>query len=178
VTSVDELTFPVTLPISFRLAQQDDLPKLEWYGQFTHHRNLFRRAFTDQQRGKRLMILADCNGFPIGHIFILFLNTPAHNKEREKRAYLYSLRVMEMFQGQGIGTRLIHQAEEHITQRACHHVSIAVAKTNERARRLYERLGYGVYGDDPGVWNYQDHLGRMRQIKEPCWLLQKEISIR
>lgn len=178
MTSVDETVLPVTLPICFRVAQQDDLPKLEWYGQFAHHRNLFRRAFNDQQRGKRLMILADCNGFPIGHIFILFLTGQAHNKEREKHAYLYSLRVMEMFQGQGIGTHLIHQAEDHIIQRSCQNIAIAVAKTNERARHLYERLGYTVYGDDPGVWTYRDHVGRMRQIKEPCWLLQKEIPIR
>lgn len=177
MTALENPTFTVSVPIHFRTATQQDLPKMEWYGQYIHYRNMFRRAYRDQQIGKRLILLADSNDFPIGHIFILFIN-PSKTGYEEKRGYLYSLRVMEMFRGCGIGTQLIHEAENIMIERGYHWSTIAVAKTNNGAHRLYERLGYEVFGDDPGNWSYFDHEGRVRQVQEPCWLLQKEIGLR
>ncbi len=171
---LEQPTFQVSLPVIIRIARQDDLPRLEWYGQYAHFRNLFRRAYHEQQLGKRLMLVADCNGFPIGHIFILFMKDEGGNKQ----AYLYSLRVMEMFQTQGIGTKLMIEAESCIMERGYYHATIAAAKSNHAARRLYERLGYQVFMDDRGEWSYTDHLGVVHHVKEPCWLLQKTMAVR
>ena len=167
-------TLNVSMPVVIRTARKEDVPRLEWYGQFAHFRNLFQRAYRDQQLGIRLMLVADCNGFPIGHVFILFMDDEAENRQ----AYLYSLRVMEMFHAQGIGTRLMLEAEAQIAVRGYDEVSIAVAKTNHTARRLYERLGYKVFTDDAGEWSYTDHLGKVRHVKEPCWLLHKTVTLR
>jgi ribosomal protein S18 acetylase RimI-like enzyme len=165
-------TIRLSIPLSIRPAIAADLPKLEWYGQYTHFRNVFRRAFQDQEQGSRLMLIADCNDFPIGHIFINF------HDNRDQSAYLYSLRVMEMFRGHGIGSRLISEAENIARRRGCLWSTIAVAKDNTRALELYQRLGYETYAEDDGFWRYRDHLGRMRSIKESCWLLQKSIAVR
>ena len=70
------------------------------------------------------------------------------------------------------------EAESHVLARGYHHITIAAAKTNDAARRLYERLGYEVFTDDQGEWSYTDHLGKVRQVREPCWLLQKTIALR
>jgi ribosomal protein S18 acetylase RimI-like enzyme len=158
------------VPVVLRLAEQSDLPKLEWYGQYTHFRTLFRRTFREQQHGKRLMIVADCNDFPIGQVFVQL--TPG------ERAYLYALRVMEMFRGQGIGTALIAEAERLATGRSIYRATIAAAKDNPRARELYERQGYRVYADDPGYWSYVDHKGVNQFVHEPCWLLEKRLPLR
>lgn len=177
MTTLERPALTIALPIHFRIATHQDLPKLEWYGQYTHYRNLFRRAYREQQLGKRLMLLADSNGFPIGHIFIVFTaldNTPPE----DRRAYLYSLRVMEMFRGCGIGTELLREAETLIADRNYASATIAAAKTNPRARKLYERIGYQFFADDPGRWSYVDHEGHTRHVQEPCWLLQKEIKLR
>lgn len=174
MTSLEKLTFHISLPVVIRIATQEDVPRLEWYGQYTHFRNLFRRAYCDQQLGTRLMLVADCNGFPIGHVFILFLDDGHGNKQ----AYFYSLRVMEMFHSQGIGTSLMREAESHVLARGYNHVTIAAAKTNHAARRLYERLGYEIFMDDKGEWSYTDHSGKVKYVKEPCWLLQKTITLR
>lgn len=116
MTALENPTFRVSISVHFRAAVHQDLPKMEWYGQYAHYRNLIRRAYREQQIGKRLILVADSNNFPIGNIFILFLN-PENTPKTEKRAYLYSLRVMEMFRGCGIGTQLIQEAENLMANR-------------------------------------------------------------
>jgi ribosomal protein S18 acetylase RimI-like enzyme len=168
----------VTFQICFRAARADDLPKLEWYGAYAHFRELFARSFREQQLGRRLMLIADSGGFPVGHIFLQYTSGALMDTEAGQRSYLYSLRVMDMFQRRGIGTRLIHEAESVLRVKGTRWATIAVAKDNIQAIRLYERLGYWIFSDDPGIWSYRDHEGTTRTVYEPCWLLQKEINLR
>jgi ribosomal protein S18 acetylase RimI-like enzyme len=174
MTALDRPSIVVSIPVTIRIGTQADLPKLEWYGQYAHHRNLFRRAFQEQQTGRRLMLIADSNSFPIGRVFIHFVRQDHENRW----AYLYSLRVMEMFRGYGIGTCLIQEAESIILDRRFQWSTIAAAKENRAALRLYERLGYEVFAEDAGNWSYTDHNGMTRQVHEPCWLLRKQIHLR
>lgn len=164
----------IQIPVKLRLAVADDVPKMEWYGQYRHFRSLFRRTFREQQAGRRLMLVADVKNFPIGHLFVQFHDDDRDNEAN--RAYLYSFRVMEMFRGQGIGTLLLHEAEARILERGIRIATIAAAKDNPGARRLYERVGYRVYDEDSGTWSYVDHRGRVRHVYEPCWLLEKYLK--
>lgn len=157
--------------VSLREAREDDLPKLEWFGVYTHYRHVYRRTFTDR---RRLMLVADFHDFPIGQVFVYFVGK-RRPIARRRIGYLYALRVMTPFQGHGIGTRLIHEAEARLQARDCRWAVIAAAKENIRARQLYERLGYEVYGDDPGRWQYTDHEGRVRDVVEPAWMLRKRL---
>jgi ribosomal protein S18 acetylase RimI-like enzyme len=80
---------------------------------------------------------------------------------------------MTPFQRRGLGTALIREAEQYLIERNYDSVSIAAAKDNPDARRLYERLGYRVYTEDSGRWSYTDHEGRTRHVYEPCYMLEK-----
>jgi GNAT superfamily N-acetyltransferase len=80
---------------------------------------------------------------------------------------------MDMFQQKGIGTALIREAESILIERNYGSVSIAAAKDNPGARRLYERLGYSVFMEDSGRWHYVDHEGKTKHVVEPCWVLEK-----
>ncbi len=173
----DTTSLSIEMPITLRIATRADLSKLEWYGQYAHYRQLFRRTFRDQQAGKRLMLVAASHDFPIGMVFIQFQSSERKVADGCTRAYLYSLRVMEMFRGKGIGTRLIQEAEGLIQDRDFQWATIAVAKDNHNARRLYERLGYRIFRDDPGQWSYLDYRGQVRNVNEPCWLLQKNLLL-
>jgi ribosomal protein S18 acetylase RimI-like enzyme len=166
-------TLRLEVEIVLRLARQDDLPKLEWYGQYTHFRPLFRRSFKEQQEGRRWMLVADCNGFPIGQLFVQLVSDEVEIADGVSRGYFYALRVMEMFRGQGIGTRLIEEAEFRLVSKGFRWATIAVAKENEDARRLYERMGYQIFRADPGEWRYRDHQGKTRNVREPCWIMEK-----
>jgi ribosomal protein S18 acetylase RimI-like enzyme len=53
--------------------------------------------------------------------------------------------VPEACRGQGLATRLIAMAEAEAIRRGCH--SAWIDTLNERARDLYERLGYRVFGE-------------------------------
>ncbi len=173
-TALRSLT--LQLEVVFRFAERSDLPNLEWYGEYTHFRRVFMRAFEDQLAGRRLILLADVNGWPIGQVFIQLESWDDQFPDRGTRAYLYSLRVMDAFRQQGIGTALLREAEAILIARGYESVSIAAAKDNPGARRLYERLGYRVFAEDDGRWNYVDHEGRVRHVIEPCWVLEKHLS--
>lgn len=177
MTAIDNPTLTVELPVYFRLATKKDLPKLEWFGQYKHYRQLFKRSFREQQAGRRLMLLADCNEFPVGHIFVQLVSKEESIANGSDRAYLYSLRVMDMFRNQGIGTQLIQTAEAIVAERGFCVTTIAVAKDNHGAKRLYQRLGYRILREDDGKWSYLDHTGTRRYVHEPCWILVKDLSV-
>lgn len=177
MTGREAITLPLTVHLRLRLAVQADLPKLEWFGQYTHFRGQFQRAFAEQQRGRRLMLIADCNNFPIGHVFVQLSGGEAAVADGVSRAYFYAFRVMEMFRRQGIGTRLLLHAERLVRERGFGWTTIAVAKDNPNARRLYERLDYRVFRDDRGEWSYCDHQGQVRWVSEPCWLMEKDLAL-
>lgn len=166
------------IQIQLRLATHDDLPKLEWHGEYTHFRNVYRRTLHEQQSGKRLMILADLNNYPVGQIFVLLSNfnlpqpQPKH-PSTDLYGYIYSLRVMEHLRGLGVGTQLIYCAESMLRQRGYDWSIISVGKNNPRARQLYERLGYQIYAEDAGRWQYINHHNETVHVHEPCWMLEK-----
>ena len=168
-------SFEVNTTVDLRLAQQADLPNLEWYGQYAHYRELYARTFADQQQGKRLMLLAMVNAYPIGQIFVHLNDAGLPEPLRQRQGYVYALRVMEPFRGRQIGTRLILKAEQLLQDHGYKWVVIAVAKDNHGARQLYERLGYVVFKDDPGRWSFVDHEGQVQHVTEPSWMLKKRL---
>lgn len=179
MTELDiQTTFNVNLPVEIRQARKEDMRRLEWNGQFAHLRNLFARSFSEQRHGRRCLLIAACNDHPIGRLFIQFDGHDTSVVKGGVRGYLYSFHVMEGLRGFGIGTQLIKNAESILQERDYNVVTIAVAKDNDRALHLYKRHGYEVYADDPGKWRFRDHLGQIRHVNEPCWLLEKKLFLR
>jgi ribosomal protein S18 acetylase RimI-like enzyme len=124
------------------------------------------------------MLIADSNGVVVGRLFILFVSSDRSIADGYKRAYLYSFYMMSPFRGQGIGTHMVSYAEDVLQERGYHYATIAVAKDNYGALRLYERLNYARIREDPGKWSYTDHLGKTHRIHEPCWILEKILQVR
>lgn len=162
--------------ISVRLATPEDLPKLEWFGQFAHLRRIMSQTLQEQEQGSRFMLIAEFNTYPIGTISAHIRRIDLRHPDR-KRVYFYSLRVIDMFQGQQIGSLLLRAAEDHARSFGCVTASIAAAKDNHIACGLYQRRGYHIIGEDDGEWSYIDHLGKIRQVREPCWILEKTLSL-
>lgn len=170
----DTATFQLVGDVRVRSAVQDDLRKLEWYGQYTHYRNIIKRAYQAQKRGERLMLVADFGGFPIGQLFVQYQAQNRRIADGETRAYFYAFRVFELFRGRGIGTHLLRCAEARLQERGFRWATIAVARENEGAFRLYRRRGYRVIGEDSGHWQYIDHHGMTRHVHEPSWIMEKK----
>jgi GNAT superfamily N-acetyltransferase len=60
--------------------------------------------------------------------------------------YTQMLLVPERLRGQGVGQRLMREAEAEARRRGCHH---AWVDTQFGARPFYEKLGYAVFGELP-----------------------------
>jgi ribosomal protein S18 acetylase RimI-like enzyme len=169
-------SFSVLLSVVMRPAVRDDLPKLEWYGAYAYARNFIRKAYSEQLQGRRLMLVADLNGFPVGQVYLQFIANNHSIADGRSRAYLYSFRVIDHLRRCGIGSLLMQHAEQVLRQRGFEYVFLQVAKTNPEALRLYQRLGYHISGEDPGQWSYLDHRGVVQHVNEPVWVMQKALA--
>jgi ribosomal protein S18 acetylase RimI-like enzyme len=172
----NRLQFSVDVDITIRKATRRDVNRLEWHGEYAHFRRLFQRSYHEQEKGNRLMLVAVTNEFPIARLFIQMNGRNELIADGKRRAYLYSFHVMEMFQGRGIGSRLLHVADTLLRRRGFQSVTIAVAMDNPDALRLYQRRGFRIFAEDSGEWHYFDQHGERQDVHEPCWLLEKNLA--
>ena len=162
--------------IVIRPLREPELQLLEWEGAYTQFRRVYRQTFEDALRGQRLMLVAVQGQRLVGQVFIQLSSTETRYADGYSRAYLYSLRVRPELQGQGLGTRLLSAAEAALRARGFTTAVIAAGKDNPGAYRLYERLGYRSFADDPGVWYFTDVNGKQQVVEEPCWVMEKPLT--
>lgn len=161
--------------VVIRTAAEKDLPAMEWEGAYRRFRNMYRRAFTESLLGHRLLLVAEEDQEIIGQVFVQLRSDPRLPANDPKLGYLYALRVRPQHRGHGVGTQLIEEAERQLVRRGFRRVLIAVSMENDKARRLYQRLGYRVVGEDPGEWTYVDDEGNLREVHEPAFLMEKHL---
>lgn len=173
-----------TTSVQIRPLNEQDLPALEWEGIYRSHRTVFRRTFEEMQQGQKVMLVALALSVAegvrgeeiVGQIFVQLESSEARFANGRTRGYLYSLRVRPAWQRQGIGTQLIGAGEAELHTRGFTTAVISAGKENPGALRLYQRLGYRVFADDPGVWYFTDVNGSQQCLQEPCWVLEKSLA--
>lgn len=62
--------------------------------------------------------------------------------DRKDTIYIYDVRIDERFRGRGYGTATLRLVEERAKDLRKKRISLHVFAHNERARKLYEELGY------------------------------------
>jgi ribosomal protein S18 acetylase RimI-like enzyme len=162
--------------IAIRPVRAEDLPALEWDGMYAGYRHAFRETFEDAERGHRIMLVAVADGEMVGQVFVQLTSSEARFADGATRGYLYALRVRPVWRGQGVGARLIAAAEAALRQRGFTTAVIAAGKANTGALRLYERLGYRAFAEDPGEWSFTDPDGKEQTVAEPCWVMEKRLG--
>ena len=78
-------------------------------------------------------------------------------EKREQELYLGLIEVLPEFQGCGVGTAVIHDFIAAAQAQDCL-ATLHVLKSNDKARRLYERLGFVISVDE-------EHKFKMRLNK-------------
>jgi ribosomal protein S18 acetylase RimI-like enzyme len=162
--------------VHIRQVVRDDLPDLEWDGEYTHFRRMFLDTYQQAELGEALLWVAELEG--VGLIGQLFVQLDSHRNELadgHSRAYIHAFRVRSAYRGQGLGTRLLEFAESDLVQRGYQKACLNVGRDNTEAFRLYRRLGYRVVAAEPGRWSYIDHLGVRRDVNEPAWRMEKDL---
>jgi ribosomal protein S18 acetylase RimI-like enzyme len=163
--------------VSIRQATKDDLPSLEWNGEYTHFRRLYADTFTLVQQGTAIMWIAELNGKGlIGQCFVSLKGNRPELADGITRGYIYGFRVQTQFRNQGIGTAIMRTIEDDLKQRGFRQVTLNVGQDNDSARRFYERRRYVVIDSDPGRWSYIDDKGKRRDMYEPAWRMLKDLD--
>jgi ribosomal protein S18 acetylase RimI-like enzyme len=163
--------------IAIRLLRKADLPELEWSDEHARYRRLFLSAFEDMQAGSRILLVATAGAAVIGRLFIQLDSSDTRYADGVSRGYFYALRVHPDWQGHGIGTHLLGVGENELRGRGFGWASIAVGKDNSGAMRLYQRLGYAIFSEDPGIWYFTDEHGNIQREHEPSWIMQKSLAL-
>jgi ribosomal protein S18 acetylase RimI-like enzyme len=167
--------YPLALTYCIRPARRADVPKLEWYGSQAHTRPYIHQAYKAMTQGRRMMLVADLNGFPVGQIYVQFDSKNKQHADGATRGYIYAFRVIDHLRRSGIGTALLHAAEQVLIDRGFRIATLQVSKQNENARRLYQKTGYRVFSEDPGHWYYVDKHGTPREVHDPTWVMEKRL---
>lgn len=159
-----------------RHVRAEDLPALEWNGEYTHFRRLYSEAFRRAQMGLSVLWVADLSGYGIiGQVFVQLKCDRPELCNGIDRAYLYAFRVKEEFRSQGVGARLLATVEDDLRHRGFHFLTLNVARVNERALAFYLRHGFHIVAPEPGRWSYLDHEGHVVEVHEPAWRMEKSL---
>ena len=78
---------------------------------------------------------------------VAFLSMEVH-REEPHYVYLDDFCVIAAHRGCGIGTEMLREAERFARLLGFRHLVLHVEKTNDAARRLYERMGYEQLNDE------------------------------
>lgn len=156
---------------------KNDLPSLEWDGEYAHFRRLYRDIYQSACQGKAVMWVATMPGDGlIGQLFVQLLSGRLEIADGITRAYLYGFRVKELYQGKGVGSYMLRRAELDLTKRGFTLLSLNVGRNNHFARLFYERRGFHVTNKEAGYWSYLDDRGQRHQVHEPAWRMEKRLG--
>lgn len=165
-------SYKIQKEIIIRECQEDDLGKLEWFGQFYEHREIIKQTFQKFINGTNYFLIAEFNNFPIGQVWIDF-----KKKEKRSTGIIWALRVLEPFQGLGIGKRMLSHSEGKIWKRGLRNSELNVEKSNTRARKLYENCGYLVTGEEINESSYTNPNNELINYVSEQWIMDKKLGI-
>lgn len=119
-----------------------------------------------QQTGDTVYLFAWHEERPVGHV-LLVLTGPSKEPMRSNLpncAHISDLFVVPDYWSQGIGTRLMDEAETLAVEHSFIQIGLDVAIDNDRAMTLYERRGYKDAGFDERAvsWTYIDPDGQQQ----------------
>ncbi len=168
------------IEIQIRPARETELDLLEEAFSPNSNAKYHHRRFALQQRGDGIYLIAWRDDEPVGH-FLLLWNGPTDEptgRYPRDTACLEAGATKPVYQRQGIGTRMIRDAERIARARGCRRIGLAVGSTdNPLARRLYERLGYRAWdgGEFTIQWDYETKDGTRGIETEVCVYMFKAL---
>lgn len=163
--------------IKIRKMTREDLPALEWDGEFTHFRNVYMGVYNRIQHGTAEAWVAESPvAGMVGQVFLQLDSERPELADGWNRAYLYSFRVKAPYRNRGLGTKMMAVLETFLLARHYTRLTLNVARDNVHAIRLYKRLGFQIVAEEPGIWSYVDHLGEWHTVEEPSWRMEKRLT--
>lgn len=133
-----------------------------------------------QEAGEASYLIAWASGEVLGHTLLIWAGPDNEDIGAllPRAAAVEGLAVRSDWQGQGIGTRLVEQAERLARLRGIPHLSLGVSGDNPGARRLYKRLGFQDSGLGPFNlrWVEPDRTHRPLEVQATVHYLLKRLA--
>ena len=162
--------------VSIRHIAWEDLPALEWDGEYAHFRRLYRETYQSMCQGRTLMWAAEMpSAGIIGQVFVQLNSSRQELADGGTRAYIYGFRVRPAYRRSGLGRRMLQTVEADLRGRQFHLVTLNVGRQNIDALRFYLRYGYRIISAEPGIWSYIDDKGARQEVHEPAWRMEKRL---
>lgn len=163
--------------VEVRTVRPDELPELEWDGEFRHFRQLYQEVYHSTLAGRAVMWVAVLRSHGvIGQVFVQLDSVRRELADGLERAYVYGFRVKPAYRNLGVGGRMLQVVEDDLKQRHFRFVTLNVGRENPDAQRFYKRWGYQVVAAEPGRWSYMDDQNQRREVVEPAWRMQKALG--
>ena len=129
--------------ITVRYATDSDLPRIEQhYGPLDNIGDPFCDVGKIQGLRFDWLLVAEVNGEYLGFLYWHIGKKPFFAPEVETFAHIREVQVLEGFQRQGVGRKLMAYAIDRLKALGIRDVFLATAETNDIARHLYESLGF------------------------------------
>lgn len=162
---------------NIRPLKREDLPALEWEGEFAHFRLVYQSVYERIQNGSAFAWIAETeiNGL-VGQVFLQLKSDQPEWANGWSRAYLYSFRIKPAYRNLGIGTKMIETIQQYLLKKHFSRLTLNVARDNSSGIRFYKRLGFQIVAEEPGIWSYIDHLGKWHTMEEPSWRMEKILT--
>jgi ribosomal protein S18 acetylase RimI-like enzyme len=123
----------------------------------------------EQEMGYREVLVAEADGDLVGTVSMREMGFETHSM------HLFALEVAPGQRGHGIGTALVEHVVAEATRRGCRRVYLEV-RVDNRARRLYHRLGFRRVGNAfiNAWWQFRQDGSRDR-IEELSYRMVKRL---
>jgi RimJ/RimL family protein N-acetyltransferase len=118
-------------PLQFRVAPEDE------------------EALTQEHVAERLASTFVAGGFDGDELVGIAGLSRFEGAKLRHRALLWGMYVQEAARGSGLADSLVRSVLSEARTQGIEQVILTVAAENVRARRLYERWGFAVYGTEP-----------------------------
>lgn len=172
-----QFEMPDGVHIRIRPAQAEDLPGLEWDGEFSHFRKLYRQHFHNTQTGNtRIWVAESEQGEVVGQVFLMLNSRQAEMADGITRAYLFSFRIKQNYRDKGLGSFMLAFVEKFLLEKGFDTLRLNVARLNVKARHMYEKHGFRVVAPEEGRWKYEDQFGNWQTVHEPAWKMIKKLK--
>ena len=164
--------------VTIRLLKEEDLPELEWNGEYTRYRKVYREVYRNLQNGISLPYVAETESDGIiGQVFLTRKEPNPSYSPRSKYFFLSSFRIKPQFRGKGLGSRLMQICFRDVRSHKLRDIFLNCASDNNRARRFYEKHGFRIIRLDEGNWTFINDEGLVVTEKQSAYLMRRTLPL-
>lgn len=125
-----------------------ELDLIGWSGSASHIKNVASQLDRRDKGAADYLVVRDHDGLPIAKGAVDYEEVPGAGT-------IMQLATRGDLEGHGYARMIIREAERRILERGLRTAMMGVEPENERARRLYEFLGYKPLGGRETGWEYE-----------------------